>query len=225
MKNWKLSPSDLTFLYEECKRCFYLKVAQNYKRPWTPFPKIFNKIDGLMKGFFEGKRSEDIVPGFPAGVVKYGEKWVESEPLSFPDRNSTCFIRGKFDTVVEFEDKSFGVIDFKTSERKSEHIPLYSRQLHSYAFALEQAAQGKLSLSPVTMMGLLCVEPSDISRDQNGRIAYWGEPVWIECKRDDAAFLGFLEGVVDLLDRPEPPGGDPSCTFCQYRDTARRTQL
>jgi hypothetical protein len=26
--NYKLSPSDLTFTYEGCKRCFYLKVVK-----------------------------------------------------------------------------------------------------------------------------------------------------------------------------------------------------
>ena len=55
MNNWKLSPSDFVFLYEECKRCFYLKVARDYQRPRGPFPKIFTIIDGLMKDFFDGR--------------------------------------------------------------------------------------------------------------------------------------------------------------------------
>ena len=44
-KNWKLSPSDFAFLWEECKRCFYLKVARGFYRPRTPFPGIFSVID------------------------------------------------------------------------------------------------------------------------------------------------------------------------------------
>lgn len=30
--NYKLSPSDFAFLYEECKRCYYLKVIHNISR-------------------------------------------------------------------------------------------------------------------------------------------------------------------------------------------------
>ena len=29
---FKLSPSDFGFLYDECKRCFYLKVKHNYTK-------------------------------------------------------------------------------------------------------------------------------------------------------------------------------------------------
>ena len=159
---WKLSPSDFAFLWEECKRCFYLKVVCQFARPRSPMPKIFTQIDLLMKQYFSGKSTTDIAPTLPPGVVGFGEQWVESQPISLPDHTSTCFIRGKFDTVVRFEDGSYGVIDFKTSESRSEHVPLYSRQLHAYAYALENAAPGKLQLSPVSRLGLLCVEPSQM---------------------------------------------------------------
>jgi len=37
------------------------------------------------------------------------------------------------------------VVDFKTLARNSEYFPLYTRQLHAYACALEQAAPGELA--------------------------------------------------------------------------------
>ena len=147
--NWKLSPSDFAFLWEECRRCFYLKVVSDFKRPSTPMPKIFTTIDQLMKQRFAGQRKEEVVAGLPGGVFEYSEHWVESRPLAVPGHASSCFIRGKFDTVVRFDDGGFGVVDFKTSARNSEHIPLYARQLHAYACALEQAAPGRPALSPV----------------------------------------------------------------------------
>ncbi|MEA3311951.1 MAG: PD-(D/E)XK nuclease family protein [candidate division WOR-3 bacterium] len=223
--NWKLSPSDFAFLWEECKRCFYLKVARDFRRPWTPMPKIFIKIDGLMKAFFEGKPIDEIATTLPAGVVRFGEKWVESQPIAIPGHTSQCFIRGKFDTVVEFEDGSYGIIDFKTSETKSEHIPLYSRQLHAYAYALENPAPGKLALGPITKLGLLCVEPTHIDRGPDGRISYVGDVAWIECPRNDAQFMDFLGQVLDVLEQPEPPPAASSCGWCRYRNTARRTGL
>lgn len=224
-KNWKLSPSDFAFLWEECKRCFYLKVARQFDRPKTQMPKIFIKIDSMMKQYFAGKSTAEIAPALPSGVVEFGEHWVESRPIVLPNHTSTCFIRGKFDTVVKFEDGSYGVIDFKTSESKSEHAPLYSRQLHAYAYALENAAPGKLNLSPVSKLGLLCVEPVQMLNFGEDAYAYKAEPAWIECPRDDEAFMVFLAEVLDVLDHPEPPKRSAMCPWCQYRYIARRILL
>ena len=57
---FKLSPSDFGFLYDECKRCFYLKVKHKFNRPRSIMPSIFIKIDGIMKDYFEGKSPKDI---------------------------------------------------------------------------------------------------------------------------------------------------------------------
>jgi hypothetical protein len=157
------------------------------------------------------------------GVVEFGDRWVESNPIVLLDRTSTCFIRGKFDTVVRFDDGSYGVVDFKTSHSKSEHVSLYSRQLHAYAYALEHAAPRKLKLSPVSRLGLLCVEPVDMLAFGENAYAYKAEAVWVKCPRDDEGFLAFLAEVLEVLDRPVPPAGSPTCPFCHYRDAARHT--
>lgn len=223
--NWKLNPSDFAFLWEECKRCFYLKVVKGFPRPRPIMPKIFNIIDSQMKSFYSGKRSEDIISGMPPGTVEYGEKWVESKPIQLSNRSSTCFIRGKFDTVVRFDDGTYGIIDFKTSERKAEHIPLYGRQLHAYAHALENPAPGKFLLSPITKLGLLVYEPSSYSQNDGADAFLKGSLSWIEIPREDNKFMEFLSEVLSILEMPEPPGGVPSCEWCQYRDTSKRTKL
>lgn len=223
-KNWKLSPSDFAFLWEECKRCFYLKVALGFNRPFTPFPKIFTTIAGLEKGFFHEKTTDCIAPELPAGRVVHGEKWVRSKPIEFEDVPGSCYINGRFDNVVEFEDGTFGVIDFKTAETKSGHVQLYSRQLHAYAHALENAERGFLALTPITRLGLCCLEPHTMfSNDPD--FGFSCRAVWLECPRDDSEFQNFMKEVLTLLDSPDPPGGSPTCPFCQYRDTARRTGL
>jgi len=64
MPSLKLSPSDLTFLWDECPRCFYLKVVLGINRPPTAFPKIFGRIDLLMKRLFSGADTADLTPSF-----------------------------------------------------------------------------------------------------------------------------------------------------------------
>ena len=68
---YKLSPSELTFLWDECQRCFYLKVVRKFNRPGMPFPKIFTRIDRLMKDFFYQLPSNEISPELPSGQVAY----------------------------------------------------------------------------------------------------------------------------------------------------------
>jgi hypothetical protein len=218
---WKLSPSDLTFLWDECPRCFYLKVVQGFTRPSTAFPKIFNRIDKLMKGFFENQPTAEVAPELPDGVVKLGEKWVTSQPILLPGHSAACFIKGKFDTVVEFTDHSYGVIDFKTSETRSEHVAFYSRQLHAYAYALENPAPKSLGLSPVHRLGLLCVEPMTMNGMAPDQVAYIGKKTWLEIPLDYAQFLAFLDQILSVLEQPDPPDSSPDCVWCQYRQAAR----
>lgn len=226
MNIYKLSPSDFTFLWEGCRRCYYLKVAGGLPRPWTPMAKMFNQIDGLQKRFFQGKRTSDISPILPPGSINISEKFVKSVPIWVPGHMSACYIAGKFDTGMAFDNRTFGygVVDFKTSSAKDDHVPLYTRQLHAYAYALEHPAPGSLHLSPVSTLGLLCVEHVDMLR-LGGHYAYRAVPTWIDCPRDDGAFFAFLSEVLTLLESPAPPEASPSCEFCQYRDMARSTFL
>lgn len=223
MQNWKLSPSDLTFLWDECKRCFYLKTRHNFRRPRLPFPKIFNKIDLLMKDIYLGNSTRKISPELPEGKTIMSGLWVTSEPIPAADGLNSCYIRGIFDTVVQFEDGSYGVVDFKTSQAKAEHIAFYGRQLQDYAYALEHPASGKLRLSPVSRLCLLYFEPNDMLELQADKLDLQGLTKWVEIPPDEGNFLKFINTVTEILSQPEPPAADEKCAFCAYRDAARNT--
>ena len=188
-------------------------------------PKIFTAIDLQMKEFFAGQRTRDLLASLPAGRVEGGDKWVESVPLSAGSHQSQFFIRGKLDTVLKLDDGSYAVIDFKTSETKSEHLPLYARQLNAYALSLENAAPGKFVLKPVTRLGLVVYEPEIFKAEPQGGASLEGSMTWIEISRQDEEFLQFMDEVLDVLDQTAPPVGSPGCEWCAYRDASRRTGL
>lgn len=217
----KLSPSDLTFLWDECKRCFYLKYAHGISRPSAPFPSVFGTIDRIMKEYFQNRRTDEMDPDLPPGRIQFGERWVESAPISLPGRTLSCYLKGKFDTVASFDDGSYGVVDFKTSQPNPANIPFYSRQLHAYSYALEHAAPRQFALSPVSRLGLLVVAPKALQATAKGEIAILSGLTWMEIPRDEAAFLGFINDVLSLLEQPEPPQAGEKCGHCQYRANAR----
>ena len=214
--NYRLSPSDLTFSYEGCKRCFYQKVVNNIAQPSIPLPSIFSKIAGLLKNHYDGKPTSELHVDLPPGNVSHGEKYVRSQTIKLPSHQSTCYISGRFDIVISFDDGTYGVIDFKTSDPSKDSARMYSRQLHAYAYALEHPASGKLALSPVSKLGLLYFYPDSINQKDITRLDYGAEIVWIEVDKDEEGFLKFIDGVLDVLELPEAPEHSPNCQWCNY---------
>lgn len=223
MNPYKLSPSMLTFFWDECPRCFYLQVVRGINRPSTVFPKVFGRIDSLMKRLYTDQPTSFISDQLPAGRVSMQGGWVLSQPIQFEGIAASCYLKGAFDSVLSFEDGSYAVIDFKTSQPNPAHIEFYGRQLHAYAYALEHPAPGALRLSPVTRLGLVYMDPVEIEYNaERGRIFYGGEVTWSEIPLEMGRFEDFLAGVLRVLAAPEPPQANPECGFCAYRDEARR---
>lgn len=216
--DYKLLPSDLTYFYEDCKRCFVLKVKQGIDRPSIRLPSVFTRIAAVQKDYYSGRRTEEFCPELPPGVVKYGERRVDSQVLTFPGLESACHISGRFDIVVAFDSGSYGVIDFKTREEGEEPTAMYGRQLQAYAYALEHPAPGALELRPITKLGLLYFSPTSCEL-RGARQALSGPLAWVEVQRDDDAFNEFLREVVTLLDSPLPE--PQTCEMCAHCSAGR----
>ncbi|MFC1893312.1 PD-(D/E)XK nuclease family protein [Chloroflexota bacterium] len=216
--NFKLSPSDLTFAYSGCKRCFYLKVVKGIPQPSIPIPSIFSKIAGLLKTHYTGKHSSELHLNLPPGTISYGEKGVRSQIIELPNHDDTCYLSGRFDIVISFsfEDGTYGVIDFKTGSPSESSANMYSRQLHAYAYALEHAAPSALSLYPITKMGLVYFYPSSVTQQNIEKLSYDSDVVWIEIDKKEDKFLKFIDEVLTIVESPTVPPHSPSCQWCGY---------
>ena len=219
--SYKLSPSDLTFLWDECPRCFYLKVVHRFGRPYAPFPSIFGKIDLLMKDYYADKTTQELDPSLPPGKVLDGGKGVYSAPISLPGHTASVYIRGLYDTVLKFDDGSYGVIDFKTSTPKPYHMEFYGRQLHAYAHALEHPAEGMLHLAPISVLGLLIVEPALMTDGPGERVNFEHNITWMPVAYNPDTFTTFLDQVLTVLELPQPPDSAEKCGWCTYRHKVR----
>ncbi|MFH2039669.1 MAG: PD-(D/E)XK nuclease family protein [Chloroflexota bacterium] len=218
MKLYTLSPSDLTFLWDGCKFCFYMKVKHKiiYR---GPFPGMFGTMGNLTSNYYQGKPTSAISPDLPVGMIKYKEKWVKSIPIFFPGMTSQCVIRGRFDAVIAFEDGSYGIIDYKTSDASSEKAAFYSRQLSAYAYALENPAPGALSFAPITRLGLFIITPQRYELVSREEAAFITRTTWMDVPREDTGFLAFLGEVMAVLDSPHPPTSAEDCALCSYRQS------
>ncbi|MFN2119052.1 MAG: PD-(D/E)XK nuclease family protein [Anaerolineales bacterium] len=215
---YKISPSDLTFGWDGCHYCFYMKVKHGIVLRGI-FPGMFGRMANMTSGYYLGKSTAEISPTLPPGRVTLSEKWVQSEPISPPGASSQCYIKGRFDAVMAFDNGTYGIIDYKTSEATDEQTSFYSRQLSAYAYALEHPAPRALSLSPIARMGLFVVTPDRFEATARNEKVFVNKTVWTDVPRDDEAFMSLLGEVVALLDAPGPPESDPDCETCNYRKT------
>jgi hypothetical protein len=142
-------------------------------------------------------------------------------PINLAGHSLSVFLRGKTDAMLGFDDGSYGVVDFKTSEPKPSHIPFYSRQLHAYAYALEHPAPDKLHLSPISRLGLLVEAPHATWVESTEEINFHFTSTWMEIPYAEDGFLRFIDLVVTLLELPEPPPAGENCDYCRYRQHAR----
>jgi hypothetical protein len=178
---------------------------------------MFGKMGDLTSNYYLGKPSSEISSELPAGRVTLREKWVKSAPISFPDTASQCTIRGRFDAILAFEDGTYGIIDYKTSDASEEKAAFYSRQLSAYAYALENPAPGALSLAPITRLGLFITTPERFEKMPGGETGFITRTTWMGLPRDDDTFLALLTEIVSLLDSPTPPDPAEDCGLCNYR--------
>jgi hypothetical protein len=219
---WTLDASDFPQLWEDCQRCFYLKVARGFPRPRAT-PSLDSRAIPLTIDC-HGRRSDSLVADMPAGVLELGELRAESEPIDvhLPDAVRHCRLLGKVDTVLRLDGGGHALVSVELGEPRVEPV---SRALHAMASALEHAAKGSSALGPIRRLGILAFAAQTLAREAEGRAALAGPLRWIEVPRDDGAFVGFLAEVISVLDGPEPPGGGPMCQWCVYRDASRRTGL
>ena len=178
---------------------------------------MFGKMGDLTSNYYLDKPSSEISPKLPAGIVKFREKWVKSVPISFPGTSTQCTIKGRFDAIIAFNDGSYGIIDYKTSDASEEKAAFYSRQLSAYAYALENPAPNALSIAPITRLGLFIITPNRFERMPNGETAFVTKTTWMDVPRDDATFLALLREIVTLLDKPTTPDPAEDCGLCNYR--------
>jgi hypothetical protein len=215
VKTIKLSPSDFAFLYENCKRCFYLKAINDMYPPSTPMPRIFNAIDNQEKIAFQGALLSELAEGLPEGKIVSSDNWVTSTYVKYPELNYQQHIKGRLDSLMKMDDGSYQIIDFKTSN-VSDHNKLYRRQLHAYAYGLENPMNGHEKLDgPISGLGLIIFDPClGFSLDNNNGVLK-GTITWEPLPYTPDKFVTFMQQIANLLSKDEEPDFNPNCSYCQ----------
>lgn len=214
----------LSFLWEDCARCFWIECRRGLRQPWMPFPSVFAKYHEVLEQYFDGRCPSTIHPSLPQGTCVHDEAWVTSRTSYVADQQVPYIVKGRVDHLMRFDDGAWGIIDYKTTDQSDANVRKYGRQLHAYVWALENPASESLSCGPIERMGLMCLNPHElISYSTCTRATVELTPTWVEIERDDEAFASFIDEVLTLLSQEDPPPASDSCTVCNY--TRNRIRL
>ena len=169
-----------------------------------------------MKRCFAASEWHRFGPSQPRFKIEHDEKMVRSAPISLPGHSIAVAIKGRYDSIVLFENGQRAVCDFKTAPVKPEFLDKYGTQLHAYAYALENPAPTSLQPGKIHRLGLAVFEPRSFAYDGYDCAQLSGEMRWLEVPRNDTAFFCFIDEVMTLLESPMPK---PSahCSYCKYR--------
>ncbi len=231
---FKLLPSDFSFLWRDCKRCFWLKVKKGHQRPRGIMPGIFNVIDSAMKTQFKGMQtktlSEILGVEFPEGMIVPGGN-VRSGPIVVDGKRTGMYITGKTDSMFKLTNGHIGIPDFKTSNLTAKKVEPYHNAMRAYAFCRENPEDWKVR-SVVDIIGLIGYNPTRFAhaKDKGPEYGFLGDISWWPIEWGDQGrldFNQFLFEMAEVLHSDEPPAignstydGKP-CEYCTYRETVR----
>ena len=207
----RISPSDLTFNWTGCKKCFWMRYVLGVSHQ-GPFPGIVTALSSRQERWYKEKHSRDFSSSLPSGVVHSTGKMLESRPIIVDGRETPFTLGGKYDFLLSYDSGNFGVIDTKVVSQGGK-AEFYWPQLAAYDYILSNPKTGEPRACET--LGLLVWEIADASH-HSADICNVGfnaeyEPVEI----NPAKFQIFIGEVVSLL-MGDMPSADEKCSDCTY---------
>ena len=209
-----ISPSDLTYGWDNCHRCLWLYYNHQVKAPLT-MP-LVGDLAEMQELSYIGKSSVDMHPDMPEGKVHKHAGWVVSKPIIVDGVETPFAVRGKYDLLMEHPDGTFGIVDCKFQATQSDKSKFYAAQIEAYAFALENPAKD----APVSIStaGLLVWAPVKIRGKSNENFGMELSCAWYPTNRDPAFIASRLTEFIKMITGECPPSKD-NCEQCRYIET------
>ena len=213
-----ISPSDLTFTYGQCKRCFWLKYNRGISTPG--FMPLVGPMSTFQESAYRGLPSTSLDPQLLQGKISRFGADVESTPIRIMGQETKWRIKGRYDLVIEYENGTIGLIDCKvtTSAMDDEKVNHYLPQLEAYCFALENPVTGLPE--KVAHSGLMMWRVDGATQDEEAQNYFTTQSAFLMVPRDPDGFQEFMRKVIEVLEGPIPESGEKcdNCAFVEKRN-------
>ena len=218
----ELSPSSLDFQINKCHRCFYLSKKLGIQTNNFP-PPVFNQLDLIQKSFFITKDTSFISEKLPKGRFLQDNELPKkiSSSLLKDNKGRDFKLVGIPDLVIEFEDKTYGIIDFKTTKISEKKADFYKFQLEAYATIFENP--GEINsiktplLSPVIKLAILQFDPLAIENKNGMNCNFIFDIGYVELEnRIYEKLIDRVTLALDILNLNKPPVINENCNDCAF---------
>ena len=216
-----LAPSELDYMPMKCPRCFYLSKVKKISLKNFP-PPVFSNFDVVQQDYFKTKNTSHLSASLPSGEIMQKDALpgkVVSTTLT--DLKGRGFILGgRPDVVIAFDDNSYGIIDFKTTNIKEDKAESYRYQLEAYRYIFTYPGSIKKGptpkLSPITHMGVLQFFPNSIF-DQNDQGCQLNMTMsYSPLEQNDILFMERITYILDILTSTDIPALNSNCYDCIF---------
>ena len=208
-----ISPSDLTFGWDNCHRCLWLYYNHQVKAPL--FMPLVGDLAEMQELSCAGKTSAELNTTMPEGKVFKLAGWVVSKPIIVDGVETPYAIRGKYDLLMEHPDGTFGIVDCKFQASPSDKSKFYAVQLEAYAFALENPA--KDAPIKISTAGLLVWSPVKVRGNSSGNFGLELSSNWFPTDRSPELINSRLADFIKMISGPVPQA-KANCDQCKYID-------
>ena len=217
MATYRISPTDLVYLWNQCRFCFTDVVKNGLQLPRS-FSPHFTSADRAVRTALADLEIVDCGVGPRFRIIAQG-LWVESQPIPFPEHGLSLSFFGQLDALVVTEHDEVFVVDYKTTTLDDTALSKFRRQLSCYVTAIERPKAASHSLPKyVDGMALLIFDPATFALNPKTKnCGLYGRTRWLELPRRDDLFDAFLTTVAATLAAPEPPQSLASCGICRLR--------
>ncbi|MGA1332078.1 MAG: hypothetical protein ACO31D_02860 [Ilumatobacteraceae bacterium] len=216
-----ISPSDLTFLWNDCKRCFWLKYRHGIVASGM-MPGLVTSLSSRQEKWYKDKSSHHFSPSLPVGVVDSTGLKVQSAPIALDGNPSPFTLVGKYDFLLRYEHGTYGIIDTKIVGKNNGKGDFYWPQLSAYDYILANPATGESR--EVETLGLMVWAVGEVNFDGVNEPAITFPSVYEEVKRDLTKFNRFIADVVKVLIGDVPKSGQ-RCSNCTYVSAMKEINL
>lgn len=207
-----------------CPRCFWIKLKCERLPFQIPMPGIFSSIDSYVKNVVRRyyDREKKLPDWFPyIGKIAGLAEIPSYQRFSVTEPHSGATLRGVPDEVLQLEDGSYHIVDYKTSRLTKAQgwvFPMYEVQLNAYAYI-----GNRTCFSPVSKLSLMYLEP-DTNFAENPALLDRSEDCLmlgftptiksVEIKAD-SYIEGLLQRASKISEEEAPPHHNNRCKDCE----------
>lgn len=202
---YKLSPSNLN-LFEDCPRCFWLRMVKKIKRPSGPMSSIPIKMDSIIKHYFDRYRELNQLPPMIDGKIP-GHLAVDMPKTLKHQLDNGITLWGRPDDYLELNDGSILALDHKTKSKAPEDVhSSYQLQLDVYSFLLKNLGYKTIDKA---FLIYYCPDECDLHDGMPFNCTV------IEVKTNPARTRRLVEKAFTILNS-EIPESHENCEYCKW---------